>query len=79
MTNMSLIVDKTIKVPKDFDGDTLCLDDGGMCKIIEFDCDNNIIIQIRSYSEDFDHSSFNTMLGKTIKVTVEILSDYEED
>lgn len=53
--------------------------DGGMCKSIEFDCDNNIIIQIRSYSEDFDHSSFNTMLGKTIKVTVEILSDYKED
>lgn len=76
---MSLIVNKIITVPKSFDGDLLSLDDGGMCRLIEFDCDNNIIIQIRSYSEDFDHSSFNTMLGKTIKVTVEILSDYEED
>lgn len=56
----------------------LNIDDGGQASELEFDgSDSGLAVILRSYSSTAEHPEFEALIGKRLRVTVEVLGDEE--
>lgn len=55
----------------------IAIEDGGRAKIIQIDAgdgnDNGMFIGLHSWDETLQHKDFNDLIGKKIRVTIEII------
>jgi hypothetical protein len=51
--------------------------DGGQAQIVEFTCANDVgvFVRVQSWDPDKEHAHMALMMGKRVRVTVEILED----
>jgi hypothetical protein len=59
--------------------DEIDTEDGGKAKIFhagheDTQSDNGLFVKIQSWDENLDHEVFNRFVGKTVKITVEIIN-----
>tara|TARA_R110000772_G_scaffold20466_2_gene56717 strand:- start:35820 stop:36041 length:222 start_codon:yes stop_codon:yes gene_type:complete len=69
---------KTYTIISKMSSDEIDSEDGGMAKIFhagheDTQSDNGMFVKLQSWDEDLDHEVFNRFVGKTIKITVEII------
>ena len=62
------------------DGDLVASEDGGRALIVDDDGreprgDEHMFVRLQSWDNDRQHSLLKSLIGKTVKITIEIVED----